>query len=268
MSLRPIPLLFAAALWLTGDADAQRRVQRPKAGAKTEVTFVGNSYTFFHDLPAFVRALGALESKPREVDTRMLTAGGFTLQMHLGKSGGDAPATVVRKQRPDFVVLQEQSQLPFRDPAQMDKAAKAFAKICKKARATPVWYMTWARRNDPDRQDAISTQYESVHKANGGLLAPVGRAWQILRKEHPDLVLHAQDNSHPNPKGTYVAALVIHGTIFGGDVTGYPDKLSIEHEGKPKVLIALDPAEGKLLRAAASRALADEARRSKRKRRR
>ena len=251
------PLLLALlVLAFAGPTLAQKKPKLPKPGQAAEILFIGNSYTFYHDLPALVRALGLADQPVRKLTTTMLAPGGCTLQKHWQTTGKQAPKDAIAEQRPDYVVFQEQSTRPFQDPKRMDDFAQKFAKVCRQSKSVPVWYMTWARANAPQQQDSISEQYEKVHKELGGLLAPVGRAFQPLQKAHADLVLHMPDNSHPSPTGSYLAACVLYGTMFGGDVSTFPDKLVLPDEaGKDKVLIELSEQDGKLLRAAAAEAL-------------
>jgi hypothetical protein len=43
---------------------------------------------------------------------------------------------------------------------------------------------------------------------------PVGEAWLITGKQHPELELWQGDGSHPTEQGTYLAACVFYATIF------------------------------------------------------
>jgi hypothetical protein len=257
----PFPSLLrvlAACLCLLVAAPAQKAApQPPKPGQAVAILFVGNSYTQVNDLPAFVRALGRAETPPREITTTMLTPGGCTLQKHWETSGDDAPRTVLAKARPDFVVLQEQSRMPLDDDKTMQTYAAKFCKLARDKKVVPVLYMTWARATEPDLQDRISAQYELAQKNGGALLAPVGRAWQRVLATEAPLVLHAEDGSHPNPRGTYLAACVLHATMCGGDVRACPDKLVLpDAEGKGTTLIDLPDEEGRRLRDAAAAVLA------------
>lgn len=255
--------LLAACLCLLVAAPAQRAKgpKPPPAGKAVEILFVGNSYTHFHDLPAFVRALGRAESKPREITTRMLAPGGFTLQMHWQATGDDAPRAVLARQKPDFVVLQEQSRMPLDDADRMQDHAAKFCQLARDEKVVPVLYMTWARAAEPELQDRISEQYERASKAGGALLAPVGRAWQQVLAAEPPLALHVEDGSHPNPRGTYLAACVLHATMFGGDVRRYPGKLVVaDADGNDVTLIDLPDEEGRRLRDAAALVLAPRSR--------
>ena len=46
------------------------------------------------------------------------------------------------------------------------------------------------------------------------MAAPVGPAWSIAVKEHPELSLWQEDGSHPTGTGTYLAACVFYAVIF------------------------------------------------------
>ena len=228
----------------------------PKPGAAVSILFVGNSYTQFHDLPAMVRALGRAQQPERTVTTVAITPGGCTLQQHWDATGADAPRTHLQDRRFDYVVLQEQSRRPLDEPQRLHEYAAKFAALVVEKKAVPVWYMTWARANEPEAQDRLSAAYGKAQQDGGGLLAPVGRAWQQLLAEAPPLPLHEADGSHPNVRGTYVAACVLYATMCGGDVAKFPDRLVERGEdGKERVLVELPAAEGKRLRAAAVAAL-------------
>jgi len=238
---------------------AQKTIKLPKPGKAAEILFIGNSLTHFHDLPAFVRAMGAADQPARKLTTVMLAPGGYTLQRHLHAPKTPRPASVIKKNKADYVVLQEQSTRPLVEPELMEKFAGKFTELCKKAKSVPVWYMTFSRQNQPEYQDKISEQYERVHKQNGGLLAPVGRAWQQVRKDHKDVELHMQDRVHPAARGTYLSACVLYGTMFGGDVRSLPGKLVLKDaNGKDKVLIDLPEDEARMLRDAAAAAIAKQ----------
>tara|TARA_R110002072_G_scaffold269079_5_gene428293 strand:+ start:42127 stop:42972 length:846 start_codon:yes stop_codon:yes gene_type:complete len=250
-------LATVIAIALATPALAQKKVKLPKPGKAAEVIFIGNSLTHYHDLPAFVRALGAADKPARRLTTVMLAPGGYTLEQHIKSPQEPRPAEVIKDHRAEYVVLQEQGTRPNKHPELMAEYAEQFTALCKKRKSVPVWYMTFARKNEPERQDAVNDAYQRVYERNGGLLAPVGRAWQQLLKDNPKLRLHFADNIHPARRGTYLTACVLYGTMFDGDVRSFPDKLVIKDpNGKDKVLVDLPAEEGQLLREAAASVLA------------
>ena len=174
----------------------------------------------------------------------------------LAATGDDAPRTVLGTMHPDFVVLQEQSRMPLDDPERMQDFAGRFCKLIARKQAVPVLSMTWARASEPEQQDRIAEQYVAAAKAGAARLAPVGRAWQCALAADATQKLHVEDGSHPNPSGTYLAACVLHATIFGSDVHTFPDRLvRTADDGSEQVLIDLPHAEGERLRDAAAAAL-------------
>ena len=253
-----LAIALAGALSPVGAQNPTAEQPKPE-GKKIDIVFVGNSYTHFHDLPAFVRAIGLAQTPKVAITTTMLAPGGFTLKSHWDAEGDDSPRTVLKTKTPDFVVLQEQSRLPLDNPELMQDSAMKWGKLLKERKLTPVWYMTWARAAEPTTQGRITAQYEKAHKTGGGRLAPVGRAWQAVLSQHKEQQLHVADGSHPNASGTYLAACVLYVTMCGGDVMTFPDRLIVPgDDGKDRMLIDLPNGEGKRLRAGAAKGLRTE----------
>jgi hypothetical protein len=256
-------LACAGWLWAQPATDQQQKSRKP-AAKPVRVLFVGNSYTSAHDLPAIVRALGAASQPKVEYAIESITPGGFTLEAHLAAEGKDAPRARIAAGACDFVVLQEQSQRPILEPDKMLAAARLFAKELAAAKATPLWYATWARQAKPETQADLDKAYEACLAATGGRLAPVGAAWRrvLTAKDEKDRVaLHDKDGSHPSAAGSYLAGLVIHATLSGGKLDGLPARLA---EPRPKtgdkpaeerVLVELEPRVAKLLQQAATATL-------------
>ena len=84
--------------------------------------------------------------------------------------------------------------------------------------------MTW------ERPDSISygvttanlaAAYNAIGTELGAKVAPAGLAFALSLRERPDLLLYSQDG-HPTVYGTYLAACVLYGTIFGRSPVGNP----------------------------------------------
>jgi len=79
----------------------------PSNGETTNVLWLGNSYTYVHDVPKMVQELGKYSGKSISYDTH--TNGGWTLQKHEYSARS---THLIRSRQWDVVILQEQSQLP------------------------------------------------------------------------------------------------------------------------------------------------------------
>lgn len=203
--------------------------QRP---GTTHVLFIGNSYTYFNDLPDMFAKLAEAGHEGR-VETQMVAPGGWRLKDQWEK--GDAKK-VLKNRKWDFVVLQDQSTLGMdywvegKDHVNSDAIfrpyAKKWAREIRAKGAMPVFFLTWAGKNTPEDQPALNYAYAHVAKETGSLLAPVGIAWALLRREQPSIGLFYEGHgSHPAPAGSYLAACVLYATIFRQSPLGLPSKL-------------------------------------------
>lgn len=190
--------------------------------AALRILFVGNSYTYFNNLPQMLSGLAASAKPPQTIETEMITVGGATLK---SLWAGGKPQAALASGKWNYVILQEQSTLgPTRmvdgvvqinDPKDFQASVRTIDPEIKKAGAKPLLYMTWARKDTPEKQSLLTDAYQSIGKELGDKVAPVGLAWQTALKARPNLELHVADKSHPNPAGSYLAACVFYATIFG-----------------------------------------------------
>jgi hypothetical protein len=80
--------------------------------------------------------------------------------------------------------------------------------------------MTWARRNAPESQQAITDAYAGIGRELGATVVPVGLAWQKFLGKHNQPVLHDKDQSHPTLVGSYLAACVFLAVLFEENPVG------------------------------------------------
>ena len=185
------------------------------------VLFIGNSYTAVNDLPAKFRVIAAV--RRHAVYTEMIAPGGVRLADH-----AVSPEVLdrIRFGHWNFVVLQEQSQIPSVEQSreeQMFPAARALVREIRHAGSRPVFYATWARKDGwpeqgmPDygaMQEQISRAYRTIGEELHAFVAPVGHAWALVGAERPDIPLWQDDGSHPTEQGTFLAANVLVATLF------------------------------------------------------
>ena len=81
---------------------------------------------------------------------------------------------------------------------------------------------------------------------------PAGEAWRIARARDSRVELYGPDGFHPTPEGTYLAALVLYGTLYAQSPVGSPGRLS---DRDSRVLVDIPPARARLLQEAAAEAI-------------
>lgn len=199
------------------------------AADSLRVLFIGNSYTYMQNLPDVVSQLASAGGD--NLYYQSSAPGGATFQQHCLN-----PATLnyISQGGWDYVVLQEQSQLPsFQDDQvaaevypyarKLDSLVHVYSPCAK-----TMFYMTWGRKNG-DAQNCgfwppvctyqgmdslLQRRYGIMAADNNAMLCPVATVWRRLRTNNPGLELYQSDESHPSAAGTYAAALSFYSLFF------------------------------------------------------
>jgi hypothetical protein len=192
------------------------------------VLFIGNSYTYFNDLPWLTQQLAVSARETRPLETEMIVVGGATLKSHWER--GEAKKRI-RAKRWDYVVLQEQSNLPITNPKLMSNYARLFDAQIKLVNSQTLFYLTWAKSNRPETQQILTDSYMEIARELGAKVAPVGIAWKLIHEANPSLKLYDSDGSHPSPVGSYVAACVFYSTFYQKSPLGLSRRIYISQDG-------------------------------------
>jgi hypothetical protein len=204
--------------------------------------FFGNSFTYYNNAPQLVRDLAVADGKPAPT---VVTAafGGWSLHDHLAKVAADGSASIIDASLPagqswDDVVLEDYSTRatdvsgpPVNgDPAgfRADVAALVADVRADNPAAHAVLFETWARgpmsslyptafKGPADMQAQVLKNYRA---AAGGIksaeVAEVGEAWAEANWSRD--LYDGDDEYHPSPRGSLLAAMVLYRTIYHEDV--------------------------------------------------
>ena len=204
----------------------------------TRILFLGNSYTFYNEYPLIMKVLAWYEG--HYIDGVTYQHPGYTMRQHLANF---VSRETVELGGFDYVFLQDQSLNPLRIGTSVDKnvvgeMGKMVARVKEyNPKAQCIIEMTWGRKNGDNSTKSKGVQdlkqgypdffasYEAMQRiitANttamaeklGVGLSPVGVAWEIVRRERPDIELYTKDGSHPSYAGSYLAAAVGYLSIF------------------------------------------------------
>jgi hypothetical protein len=201
---------------------------------KKNILFIGNSYTYVNDLPQMFANVSA--STFDSIAFSSSSTGGYTFNNHTQ----DANSLLkISQGNWDFVILQEQSQLPSFPIEQVNVEVFPYARIldslivAQNLCAETVFYMTWGRKNGDASNCAswppvcsylgmdslLRLRYTQMATDNHAILSPVGALWRYLRTHNPTIELYSSDESHPSNAGTYAAACSFYSAIFRKDPT-------------------------------------------------
>ena len=189
-----------------------------------KVLFVGNSYTFYNDVPAQVAALAAADGQT--IETEYVARGGADLEAHATETGA-----FERVADPSFthVVLQEKSTGTLHDA---DDYHRNVQRLGERVRGQVLLYETWARqtgsavyrwgwsgRSPVVMRRRVRRELEKAASDLDAEIVPVGTAWERAFERYPDLVLHDTDGHHASPAGSHLAACTFFAHLSKRDVT-------------------------------------------------
>lgn len=190
------------------------------------VLFVGNSFTFYNDLPVIFENI--VKSAGVEATVRSVTVSSSRLEwfcdpsQSISKTFGETVDETVF----DYVFLQEHSTRPYKD---YDAFSKGIAEVCAKIRekspdAAIVLYETWGFNENYSslKEDGMTTKDQellllsSYEKAGEEHSLPVSFAgithYKVYKETEYDP--YHTDLKHPSYIGSFASALTHYYTVF------------------------------------------------------
>ncbi|HWU74029.1 MAG TPA: hypothetical protein VN137_11120 [Sphingomonas sp.] len=212
--------LSAKALLARAEDDFDRRPART-------ILILGNSRTFYHDMPDMVPAMADSAHDPQKLEITVDAPAGASFEI----LWNDDATQRLLKQRWDDVILQGESCAQS-----SDELAHSFqtygAKLIDAAHpagghARLVVNWAYASRlwddGDPDGSGRADLKREirsstgALGERTGAHLVDVPTIWSAVERDHPEIAL-TEDGNHPSLAGSYLFALTLYGDLSGRDV--------------------------------------------------
>ena len=219
------------------------------------ILFIGNSYTYFFDLPSLFADLCRANGHDVRVDS--VTAGGrklheclteFYSDLNVGDPLGKKISELLEEVEYDVLILQEQSCLPYHNPELFFAGAVGLSTIIGAWRT--ILYATWGRMDGSEDLDYFGWTrlsmtrglYDSYcHAASlvHGEVSPVGLCFAKAVETTPEIDLYDPDKSHPSYAGSCVAALCHYKAVFG-EMPADLSALKLDREAVAKLVAIVD----------------------------
>ena len=200
---------------------------------KYSILFIGNSYTYYNDMPTEIFKKIAVAAG-YEADVTAITKGSHKLSEFADPTdqyGSKVEQALTSGKKYDFVVLQEQSLRPATDDAPLffDAVRNLTARI-KAIGATPILYATWGRKTGSDTLESngwtnesmtykLAAAYQAIGDELNISVVHVGLAFYDVYTSQDGIELYHSDKSHPSYAGSYLAAMALFAKIFDTDPT-------------------------------------------------
>ena len=199
------------------ESDKQTANQFEEIPGLPRVLIIGNSFTFFNDLPSLLSAnLGTKVSSETKESAH--------LSEHLNPETQQGAATLARLDDGhwDYVVIQEMSAMPIDDKEQYLSDLSTLVDLVRERDAKPIIYATWAYNTGrwgaeahdmtvQEMHDALQASFQEASELTGAPIANVGQAFADTGF---DPSLYDDDGKHPSEKGSQLAADIIEQVIM------------------------------------------------------
>ena len=197
----------------------------------TKILMIGNSFTFYWNLPQVLESMFVKSNKNIEVD--QITIGGSDLKKHWNLHlENNYP---IKKY--NYIVLNDHSTNPLLNIDTCAKYLNLFINYSKANNAIPSVYGTWEypylQNVSKSRKHNTMELLDSLSKLNSAVYVPVGNAFSYIEKNNPEIKLYMDDNKHPSPNATYLSACVFYSIITNESPIGLPRRFEGENiDGK------------------------------------
>ena len=226
--------LFVAILYLFSCLAGQDK-------NKENILFIGNSFTFYWNLPLVVEAMA--NERNYNYDITQSTASGSSLKDHWFENDELKSKTLIATGRYDRVVLQDYSLNPLQNLVESQMYFTDFIEWVKANNGAPYIYATWMYKgisnNNYDVVDPIQDALQPIADKTGAVMVPIDQAFRTLQKRHPNIPIFMSDNKHPSPVGTYLAACVYFRIFTGESPLGLSRRYERKDENGKKIFLGM-----------------------------
>ena len=181
------------------------------------ILFVGNSYTYFYNLPIVVNEMSK-HSNSTYIKTTHSLVGGSTLENHVNQERNTKTVDYLKNNKYDFVILYHHS-LATIDRGKFFETSKKIIELVKKYNSIPIFMITWAYKPSPIMQKQINKMFLDMSKKFNIKFIPSGPLFSESLKWRPDLPLADHgDIKHPSKYAVYLNGLLFY-RYFTGEKT-------------------------------------------------
>ncbi len=214
----------------------------------TKVLFIGNSFTFYSDIPALFGKIATAAGELVEVDS--VTQSSYKLTQFADPAdeyGAKVEQKLTSNSDYDAVVLQEQSTRPLNNYDAFLSGAQALQKRINETQTDCAIYLysTWGYIDEatsrnitiPEMEAQLRAAYKRAADTMGVKVSNVGAAFSTVYTQYPDMLksgtadnnynLYYSDNKHPSYIGAFLSACVHVAAILDCDprISAYSEGL-------------------------------------------
>jgi len=188
---------------------------------KKQILFIGNSYTYYHNMPEEIfMPMAATAGYPVKVTS--VTHGGYRLQWFADPENeeGQRLREMIRGKHFDWVVLQDHSLITILDSDAFFEGIRGLKELLRDHADRFLLCATWGRKEGSETLAdlnmssesmtmQIADMYDEAARRFGMTVAHVGKTFVSYTSKNPLAELYLRDHHHPSLLGGSIAARTI-----------------------------------------------------------
>jgi hypothetical protein len=177
---------------------------------KINILFLGNSLTYYNNLPELIKQLAAHDGVV--ITYRTIAFPNYALVDHW--NDGQAQREI-KSGAYHFVIVQQGPSSQAEGRSYLLNYGLKFDSLCDLHHAKLVSYMVWPAKARSFDFRGVFDSYKLLADSAHAVFSPAGHAWLKVWEKDPEFKLYDGDNFHPNQHGSLLAAMVLYGSIMG-----------------------------------------------------
>lgn len=194
---------------------------------KKSILFIGNSYTYYHNMPESIFAAKA-SATGYDFEIHTVTHGGYFLYQFADPQNDEGLRlrSVIEDRHFDYVVLQDHSLSTITAPGNFFTGISGIKSLLEGKTDCFILFAPWARKpgcetlkeigmSNEEMTRHIAEYYDEAAQRFDMSVAHVGKAFASYMQDHPEAELYFSDLHHSSLLGSAIAAEVILKVITG-----------------------------------------------------
>lgn len=184
-------------------------IAQDKSKKEASILFVGNSLTYYNDLPELVKTHAKKLGIKIKYD--MVAKPNYAIVDHWAEG---KVQKLIAKENYDYVIVQQGPSSQQEGRQMLIESGKDYKALCEAHNTQLCYYMVWPSRTYYHTFDGVIKNHQDAASINDAILLPVGEVWKDYFDRSNNFQYYGPDGFHPSLLGSKVAARVIVETLF------------------------------------------------------
>lgn len=212
----------------TSTSQNESTTNTPEIKEPIQILFLGNSATYYNDMPLMVKGLATAAGKNVEVTS--ITASGYKLSQYIEDNSYylNLITTTLNKTSFDYIIVQDHREVMIQNSTKSEESFLVLKELFDKNGAKVILYETQAdyegrtfKINNSTvfldhsmMQYYLTKNYFYIGNKHNVEVSAAGPNYTRCTEMFPEINLYNKDKLHPSVEGSYLAACTLYESIF------------------------------------------------------